>query len=208
MSTETVILVGASGHSMVVIDALLKSGCPLECIQLFDQSAAKIGTNVLGLTVREQSEAAGTTGAMFHICIGDNAVRGGIFTQLAAKGLLPRTVIHPAASVAASASIGGGTLVTAQAVVAPLAKVGRGVIINHGAVVDHECEVGDFCHIAPGATLGGNVKIGERVFLGAGVNVLPGVRVGEGAVVGAGAVVTKNVPASTTYAGVPARRIS
>jgi len=207
MSTETVILIGASGHSMVVIDALLKSGCPLERIHLLDQSPTKIGTDVLGLTVREQS-AAIAVGKAFHVCIGDNAVRSGLFLQLAAKGLLPRTVIHPAASIAESASIGGGSLVTAQSVVAPAAKVGRGVIINHGAVVDHECEVGDFCHVAPGTTLGGNVKIGERVFLGAGVNVLPGVRIGEGAIVGAGAVVTKDVPASTTYAGVPARRIS
>lgn len=208
MSTETVILIGASGHSMVVVDALLKGGCPSDCIRLFDQSAAKIGTNVLGLIVRAQSEVDDSAGAVFHVCIGDNAVRGGIFTQLAAKGFLPRTVIHPAASIAESASIGGGSLVAAQAVVAPVAKIGRGAIINHSAVVDHECVVGDFCHIAPGVTLGGNVKIGERVFIGAGVNVLPGVHIGEGAVVGAGAVVTKDVPASTTYAGVPARRIS
>lgn len=37
--------------------------------------------------------------------------------------------------------------------------------------------------------------------------ILPGVTIGEGAIIGAGAVVTKDVPAGETYAGVPARDI-
>lgn len=38
-----------------------------------------------------------------------------------------------------------------------------------------------------------------------GATVMPGVTIGEGAVVGAGALVTKDVPAWTVVAGVPAR---
>ena len=40
-----------------------------------------------------------------------------------------------------------------------------------------------------------------------GATIMPGVTVGEGAVVGAGALVTKNVPAWTVVAGVPAKVI-
>ncbi|WP_116049086.1 acyltransferase [Amycolatopsis palatopharyngis] len=51
------------------------------------------------------------------------------------------------------------------------------------------------------------VTIGDRVFLGANAVVMMGVTIGDSAVVGAGAVVTKDVPARTVVAGVPAREI-
>jgi phosphonate metabolism protein (transferase hexapeptide repeat family) len=49
------------------------------------------------------------------------------------------------------------------------------------------------------------VILGHDVWIGNGAMVLPGNRVGVGAVVAAGAVVTKDVPAYTVVAGVPAR---
>jgi maltose O-acetyltransferase len=48
------------------------------------------------------------------------------------------------------------------------------------------------------------ITICDGAWLGARSMILPGVTVGEGAIVGAGAVVTKDVPAHTVVAGVPA----
>lgn len=57
------------------------------------------------------------------------------------------------------------------------------------------------------ATVAKPVRICDDVWIGAAATVLPGVTVGEGAIIAAGAVVTKDVPARETWAGVPARPI-
>ena len=51
------------------------------------------------------------------------------------------------------------------------------------------------------------VVIGDRVWIGTRAVVLKGVTIGDDAVVAAGSVVTKDVPAGTVVAGVPARPV-
>lgn len=51
------------------------------------------------------------------------------------------------------------------------------------------------------------IKVGTNAWIGANATILPGVTIGENAVVAAGAIVTKDVPASTVVAGVPAKVI-
>ena len=77
--------------------------------------------------------------------------------------------------------------------------IGHGTIlttINHGWDPEHR---GDMV-MAP-------IHIGSDVWFGACVTVVPGVTIGDGAIIGAGSVVTKDVPARTVVAGVPARPI-
>lgn len=51
------------------------------------------------------------------------------------------------------------------------------------------------------------VRIGDWCDIGAGAVILPGVSIGKGCLIGAGAVVTKDIPAFSVAAGVPARVI-
>ncbi len=53
----------------------------------------------------------------------------------------------------------------------------------------------------------GPIIIEDSVWLGDKVTVLPGVKIGKGAVIAANAVVTKDIPAYTIAAGVPAKII-
>lgn len=57
------------------------------------------------------------------------------------------------------------------------------------------------------AETGAPVRLGNYCWVASHAVVLPGVTVGEGAVVAAGAVVTKDVPAYSIVAGVPARKV-
>jgi hypothetical protein len=103
-----------------------------------------------------------------------------------------------------------------------------GTYVNRNTMFDarHQLEIGRNCLIGPGCYFTdadhgtalatpvpaqpmktSPVVIEDDVWIGARVVVLSGVRIGRGAVVGAGAVVTRDVPARATVAGVPARVI-
>ena len=51
-----------------------------------------------------------------------------------------------------------------------------------------------------------NTLVKEGASIGSGVTILGGITIGKNAIIGAGAVVTKDVPANTTFVGVPAKR--
>lgn len=114
-------------------------------------------------------------------------------------------IVHPAATVSATASIGQGTILSAGAIVQQDARIGRFCILNTSCSIDHDNVVGDFVSISPGARTAGNVTIGDGVFVGLGALMIGGVTVGPNAVIGAGAVVLRDVESGSTVVGNPAR---
>jgi sugar O-acyltransferase (sialic acid O-acetyltransferase NeuD family) len=202
---------GSAGHAKVLADLLsLKGG---EVIALFDSKRVEPAIAKVPLFVGEAGflewlrgvRDVGSIGGLVAIGGHHGRDRIGIQGLMQRNGLALPNIVHPQASVAATASLGAGTQVLAQAVVAADAQVGNACILNHKASVDHECTVGHGVHIAPGATLCGCVTVGDYVLVGAGAVVLPRLTIGADALIGAGAVVTRDVPAGARVMGNPAR---
>lgn len=88
-------------------------------------------------------------------------------------------------------------------------RIGNNTMIGaHSYIItaNHKTDQAGLSYDRQGYT-GGDINLGSNVWLGCHVVVLPGVTIGDDAIIGAGAVVTKDIPAGETWAGVPATRI-
>lgn len=208
--TSGCVILGAGGHARVVLDALLaQSGWSR--LAFVDRDAALCGRRISGVPVVGDDDAladAHDNGFTHFIVglggVGDNTMRRTLFEKGLAAGLAPTSAIHPAARLATSSAIDGGTAVLAGVVVNPDATVGKNVVLNTGCIVEHDSRIGDHAQISPGAIVLGGVTVGRLAYIGAGAVLIQGVTVGEGAVVGAGAVVLRDVPDGARALGVPA----
>jgi sugar O-acyltransferase (sialic acid O-acetyltransferase NeuD family) len=198
-----VLVIGAGGHSRVVISSLVASGRSV--VGVVDEDPALQGGYVLGAQVIGGLDYIPKyAGCEAVIAVGDNNKR----RELAHRLQLKWTVaVHPGAIVDPDARLGPGTVVFAGAVVQPGSRIGSHVIINTAATVDHDCMVEDYAHLAPGSHLGGSVWVGEGAFLGLGACVLPNLRIGDWAVLGAGAAAIHDVPPYIVAVGVPCRNL-
>jgi len=204
-----IIIIGAGGHAKVLVDALLAAG--IAPTGLIDADPRRHGATVLGIPVlggdgmlagfdRGQVVLVNGIGSTGH-----PDLRLAVQARLAALGFVFRTVIHPAAIIAAEVTVGDGAQLMAGAVVQTGTRLGAGAIINTRAVVDHDCRIGAHAHIAPGAVLCGDVRVGAASHVGAGATVVQGSTIGDGCLIGAGAVVIRDVADGVRVQGVPAR---
>lgn len=90
-----------------------------------------------------------------------------------------------------------------------------GLIIGDNVSIAHQVSILTFNHVwsNPDLPIKYNsielepVVIEDDVWIGCGVRIMPGVTIGRRSVVAAGAVVTKDIPAGSLVAGIPAKLI-
>jgi sugar O-acyltransferase (sialic acid O-acetyltransferase NeuD family) len=197
-----VLVYGGGGHGAQCIDLLLAVDGS-EPTAVVDDGIPP-GADVLGVpVVGGGGELARVAADGVEVAV--NAVggisspeeRAAAFERLAAAGFTLATIVHPTASVEASATLAPGAQVFAQSYVGSRASIGMGVLLNAGVVVSHDCTLAEGANVSPGALLAGGVTLGPWTRVGMGATVNVGLVVGEGARIGNGATVKADVPAGT-----------
>lgn len=195
-------IIGASGHSKVIIDILHVHG--VDVTGLWDDNERlesffgfHIDGDIAACIEKHPEEVI--------IAIGHNEIRKAVADRF--RGAKFGKAIHPSAFCSSFATIGAGTVIMAHCSVNAGAQIGRHVIVNTNASIDHECIIGDFVHVSPQAGLAGNVDIGEGTHIGLGANIIQGIKIGTWCTIGAGAVIIRDVPDGATVVGNPGRII-
>ncbi len=151
-----------------------------------------------------------------HRLINDVSFGDGVivapFTNLYGCAVGDETRIGPFVEVQRGARIGSRCKIQSHSFICDGVEIHDEVFVGHGVMFindsrprattdDGELQSGEDWELLP-------TVVERRASLGSGAVILGGVRIGEGALVGAGAVVTRDVAAGETVAGVPARVLS
>jgi acetyltransferase EpsM len=199
-----VIIVGAGSQGAIVADILARAGAP--AMGFVDDTPSLHAATVLGLPILGAISALHSIDHdAIIVAIGDNHARRDVTNRLVAQGERLTTAVHPFSSIAESAAIGEGSMISAGALVLPRAIIGRGVLLNTKSSVDHDSVLGDFAHVSAGATVGAQVVIGEETLIALGASVASRMRIGARTIIGAGSVVVDDIGDGVTAFGVPAR---
>jgi UDP-perosamine 4-acetyltransferase len=203
---DALVVVGAGGLALAVIDAIERHG-RFTITGLVDDKTSRHGSTLLGHTVlggREVLSCEEIPGRAV-VALGSPRGRESWFAQLEELDFDLPAIVHPSAVLGCDVEIAAGALLLAGVIVDAAARLRRGAILNTGSIVSSDCDVGEFGHLAPGARLAGGVRVGARTYVGIGASIAQGVDVGADAVIGANAAVVQSVPSGTTAVGVPAR---
>lgn len=209
MSESKIVLIGYSGHGLVVADSL-KSIDSIQLVGYIDKDQKQNNPFDLDYLGSENTVVfSQLRNQKLHVIlgIGDNNIRKKVFKQYESEGIEFFNVIDKTSNISQYVNIGIGNYFSKNSVANSFSTIHNNCIINTGCIVEHECIIDSHVHIAPGAVLSGNVKVGEGSFIGANSVVKQGVSIGKNVIVGAGSVVLKDIPDNEVWVGNPAKKI-
>lgn len=189
---KNLIIVGSGGYAGVVIDAVLQSESH-KIIGLVDdflsEGQIEKGFPILGgISSLEKWRHED-----IFFAIGNCRDRFEAWKRLNSYCPKFTTIIHPRASVSASAMISSGVFVGAGASIGNNCQVGMMSIVNTNATLCHDAILGEFSHLAPNSSVGGAAKVGNICTVGMGGVIADRVIVGSGITVEIGGKVVDNI---------------
>jgi len=128
--------------------------------------------------------------------------------KLLQRGARFTSIVHPTALVSPTAHVSPGCIIATESLVSPgaiicsFATILGSTAIGADALLEEGVTISGFCSVGAGAV------IGEGAFLGSHATVAPGTTVGKSAKIGARTAVSGEIPAGSTFFGVPGRMIS
>jgi sugar O-acyltransferase (sialic acid O-acetyltransferase NeuD family) len=197
-TTNSINIIGASGHGKVIIEIAEANNIMIN--HIYDDDSSK--QSLLNKVVLHTNNY--DTTHPFITAIGNNNIRKIISNKY---NLKYTTLIHPSATISTRALIDSGTVVMAGVSINSDVKIGKQCIINTNASIDHDCIIEDFAHISPNAGLAGKVLVGEGTHIGINACVIQGVTIGKWATIGAGAVIIRDIPDYAVVVGNPGKII-
>lgn len=209
---KKIIIVGASGHSKVIIDIFEKNK-DYQIISLIDTNKA-IGSQIFEYTVEGNHNHIPILikkhpNCEIFIAIGDNWKRKQMMLKIIKNNpdIKFANAIHPSAQIGRNVKIGQGVAIMAGVIINSDSKIGDFTILNTKSSLDHDCKMDDFSALAPNATTGSNVQIGELSTISISATIKHFVTVGKNSIIGASSLLMNDCGDNIVMYGSPAKEI-
>jgi len=207
---KKIVLVGAGGHALSVIDSI-QSNANFEIVGI-TESGYDVGEKLLGYKILGNDDLlksvfdSGVNYAFITVgSIGNTALREKLYIMLKNIGFILPAIIDNSSKIGSEVWLGAGIYIGKNTVVNPRSTIKDMAIINTGAIIEHGCCINGFTHIGPGAVLCGDVKIGAHTHVGANATIIQGVIIGDNSMIGAGSIVVHDVPNKVVAYGSPCK---
>lgn len=199
------IILGAGGHSIEVLDILIKKYSENDII-FFDNTIESKDWMFKKHPIFSDFKNISRKHTQFILGVGNIQLRKKL-SEIALDNNYKWVGIRSKLSIIGHnrTSINSTVDIMDNVMISSCVTIGKGTLLNRNVNIHHNVSIGEFCVLSPSCQILGNVKIGKNVFIGAGAIILPNIKISKNATIGAGAVVTKNIEENLTVFGNPAK---